>query len=117
MGRVRATIAPPSAGLGRAQGSVPTIAGPVQVSWRRGNGGGSGRGRGGSGSGSGSGMTMALTVPPNAEATVRLPASGPSNVREGAVAAARAPGVTVVSSADGVVELSVGSGTYRFTST
>jgi alpha-L-rhamnosidase len=99
-GRVRATIAPPSAGLDRAQGSVPTIAGPVQVSWQR----------------RGKGMTMALSVPANATATVRLPAGSAASVREGGAAATRAPGVTVVSSGDGIVVLAVGSGTYRFTS-
>ncbi len=100
-GTVRATVSPPSAGLDRAGGSVPTVAGPVQVSWQR----------------RGKGMTMALTVPANAGATVRLPASAPASVREGGAAAARAPGVTVGSAADGVVVLSVGSGTYHFTST
>ena len=80
---------------------MPTVAGPVQVSWQR----------------RGKGMTMALTVPANAAATVRLPASAPASVREGGAAAARAPGVTVVSAADGVVVLAVGSGTYHFTST
>ena len=58
-GTVRGVVAPPSAGLDRAEGSVPTVAGPVQVSWQR----------------RGKGMTMALTVPANAAATVRLPAS------------------------------------------
>jgi alpha-L-rhamnosidase len=101
MGRVRAMIAPPAAGLGRAQGSVPTIAGPVQVAWSR----------------RGAGMSMALTVPANATATVRLPSKSPGTVREGGGAAAQAPGVTVVSTADGVAVLAVGSGTYRFTST
>jgi alpha-L-rhamnosidase len=100
-GRVRAVVAPPAAGLERAQGSVPTIAGPVLLAWQR----------------RGTGMTMALTVPANATATVRLPAGASAGVREGGVAAARAPGVTVGPAADGVVALSVGSGTYRFTST
>ena len=40
----------------------------------------------------------------------------PSGVREGA-SRRRGPGVTVVSATDGAVVLSVGSGTYRFTST
>ena len=62
-------------------------------------------------------MTRALTVPANATATVRLPAATSASIQEGGVAAARAPGVTVGSAADGVVALSVGSGTYRFTST
>jgi alpha-L-rhamnosidase len=100
MGRAQATVEPPSAGLDRAQGSVPTIAGPVLVSWRR----------------RGKGITMALTVPTNATATVRLPAGAPASVREGGGAAERAPGVTVVSAADGVVVLAVESGSYRFTS-
>ena len=99
-GTVRAAVSPPSAGLDRAEGSVPTVAGPVHVSWQR----------------RGQGMTMALTVPANAAGTVRLPASALSSVREGGAAVTNANGVTVVSAADGVVVLSVGSGTYRFTS-
>ena len=99
-GTVVAAVAPPVAGLGRAAGSVPTVAGPVVVSWQR----------------RGKGMALSLTVPPNASATVRLPAGTPSGVREGGVPAARAPGVTVVSAAGGAVVLSVGSGAYRFTS-
>jgi len=100
-GRVNAAITPPSAGLERAEGSVPTVAGPLGVSWRR----------------RGKGMTLAVAVPANAAATVQLPAGAPSSVREGGRAVARAPGVTVVSAADGAVLLAVGSGTYRFTST
>ncbi len=100
-GRVRAVVTPPSSGLEHARGSVPTIAGPVQVAWQR----------------RGKGMTMALTVPANAAATVRLPASTPARVREGGGPASQAAGVTGVSAVDGVAVLSVGSGTYRFTST
>jgi alpha-L-rhamnosidase len=99
-GTARAVVSPPSAGLGRASGSVPTVAGPVQVSWQR----------------RGKGMAVDLIVPPNATATVRMPAGAPSGVRERGVPAARAHGVTVVSATDGAVVLSVGSGTYRFTS-
>ena len=61
-------------------------------------------------------MTMGLTVPANATATVRLPTTNAASVRESGTAAAKAPGVTVQSAAGGVVELSVASGTYRFTS-
>jgi len=99
-GTVRLVVSPPSAGLDRAEGSVPTVAGPVHASWQR----------------RGKRMTMALTVPVNAAATVRLPASAPSSVRESGAAVTAAPGVSVGSAADGVVVLSVGSGTYRFTS-
>jgi alpha-L-rhamnosidase len=61
-------------------------------------------------------MTIGLTVPANATATVRLPTSNAISVRESGTAAAKAAGVTVLSTAAGAVELSVGSGTYRFTS-
>ena len=99
-GTTRALVSPPSAGLDRAAGSVPTIAGPMQVSWQR----------------RGKGMTLSLTVPTNATATVRLPAGSPSSVREGGRALAQAPGVTSLSASDGAVVVAVGSGTYRFTS-
>lgn len=99
-GTTRITVAPPTRGLPRASGSVPTVAGPVFVSWQR----------------AGPQMTLDLTVPANLTALVHLPASDASKVREGGVAAARAPGVTVESVGDGLAVLQVGSGTYRFTS-
>ena len=99
-GTIRVDVAPPSAGLAWARGSVPTVAGPVLVSWQR----------------RGTGMAMALTVPVNASATVRLPAATPSSVREGGVAATTAPGVTVLGATAGAAELAVGGGTYHFTS-
>jgi len=99
-GTVNAVIQPPLAGLDRAKGSVPTIAGPVQLAWER----------------HGKGMTMDLTVPANARATVRLGAGDAASLREGGTAVARTPGVTVMPAGAGVVVLSVGSGSYRFTS-
>jgi len=79
---------------------MPTIAGPVQVSWQR----------------RGAGAALDLAVPANASALVHLPAADRSSVREGGVAAARVPGVAVYSIGGGMAVLSVGSGTYRFTS-
>ena len=99
-GTVRLSVAPPSSGLAHASGSVPTVAGPVSVSWRRRSGG----------------VSLALTIPANASGLVHLPASGPSSVREGGVAAAKAPGVAVYSVTGGVAVLDVGSGSYQFTS-
>ena len=99
-GAVRAAVTPPSGGLTRAAGSVPTVAGPLGISWQR----------------KGGGMALALAVPVNASATVRLPASEPSSVREGGSPVARASGVTVISLANGSAVLAVGSGSYRFTS-
>jgi len=60
-------------------------------------------------------MALNLVVPANAAAMVHLPARRASSVREGGLAAGRAPGVSVSSVADGVAVLSVGSGSYRFT--
>ena len=98
-GTTAITVAPPTRGLPRASGSVPTVAGPVAVSWRR----------------TGHRMTLDLTVPANLTALVHLPASDASHVREGGVAASRAPGVVVQSVGAGLAILEVGSGTYRFT--
>jgi alpha-L-rhamnosidase len=98
-GTVRAVVSPPSAGLDRAEGSVPTVAGPVQVSWQR----------------RGTGMTLSVTVPANAQADVRLATKEPSSVREGGTAVANSPGVTAVSPTSGGVVVSVGSGRYTFT--
>jgi alpha-L-rhamnosidase len=99
-GTIRITVAPPVRGLPRASGTVPTIAGPVSIAWRR----------------NGRGMTLALTMPANLTALVHLPASSASHVREGGVAAGKASGVSVSSVADGIAVLEVGSGSYRFTS-
>ena len=61
-------------------------------------------------------MTLDLLVPSNASALVHLPTSDPSTVREGGVPASRSPGVAVFSPLNGRARLSVGSGSYRFTS-
>jgi alpha-L-rhamnosidase len=99
-GTVRALVRPPTSGLPGASGSVPTIAGPIALSWER----------------SGHRFALHLSVPANAAARVLLPASSPARVREGGVAAGSAPGVVVLSVSGGQAALSVGSGTYRFTS-
>jgi alpha-L-rhamnosidase len=99
-GTLRITVAPPVRGLPHAAGTVPTTAGTVSVDWRR----------------NGRGMALALTMPPNLTALVHLPATSPSSVREGGVAADKVPGVSVYSVAGGVAVLEVGSGSYRFTS-
>jgi alpha-L-rhamnosidase len=99
-GTVRVLVNPPRTGLPAASGSVPTIAGPVAVEWRR----------------SGTRLRVALSVPANAAAHVALPAESASQVQESGVPSASARGVAVVSESDGTVVLAVGSGTYRFTS-
>jgi alpha-L-rhamnosidase len=99
-GTVRLAVVPPAGGLPRAAGSVPTIAGPVTVVWRR----------------RGAGMTLDLAVPANASALVHLPYRRASSVREGGLPVHHAPGVVPYSIADGKAVLSVGSGSYSFTS-
>jgi alpha-L-rhamnosidase len=99
-GTLRITVAPPVRGLPRASGTVPTTAGPVSVDWQR----------------NGRGVALDLTMPANLTGLVHLPATSASNVREGGVAAGRAPGVSVFSLTGGVAVLEVGSGSYRFTS-
>jgi alpha-L-rhamnosidase len=98
-GTVHATVRPPTAGLGRAAGSVPTAAGPLHVSWQRRR----------------AGLTLAVTVPANATALVFVPASAPSSVRESGRAVNGAPGVTSVTPDNGSIVVGVGSGSYRFT--
>jgi len=99
-GTLRLTVAPPVRGLPRASGTVPTNAGTVSVDWQR----------------NARGMTLDLTIPANLSALVQLPATSASHVREGGVAADKAPGVSVASVADGLAVVEVGSGSYRFTS-
>jgi len=53
----RFDVEPPSGGLSRASGRVPTPRGPVTVSWRRGSGGA---------------LTVRVTVPANSQAVVHL---------------------------------------------
>ena len=100
-GTVRAVVAPPSAGLDRARGSVPTVAGPVQLAWQR---TGQGHDHGPHRAGQRDGDRPAARQRRGQRARGRR------------AAATAAPGVTVLSAAAGVVVLSVGSGTYRFTS-
>jgi alpha-L-rhamnosidase len=64
----------------------------------------------------GRGAALDLNLPANLTGLVHLPATSASNVREGGVAAGKAPGVSVSSFTAGVAVLEVGSGSYRFTS-
>ena len=100
-GAVIAAIRPPTKGLRGARGTVPTIAGPIAVTWSRGH----------------KEISLAAVVPPNATATITLPAAGATAVRENGGALDHAAGVTLESAHDGVAVLAVGSGSYRFTST
>jgi alpha-L-rhamnosidase len=98
-GAVLAAISPPKSGLARARGSVPTIAGPLSINWKR----------------SGAALTLQVDVPTNASVRLSIPAPRVTAVQEGGLPVSRAPGVSVESTAGGVVVLGAGSGSYRFT--
>jgi hypothetical protein len=99
-GTVQAAVAPPKGVLAHAAGSVPSVAGPMAVSWEQ---------RAGR-----TGMAMDLTVPANAAALVHLRATSASQVHESGVPIDRVRGVSVSSVADGTVVLDAGGGEYRF---
>jgi alpha-L-rhamnosidase len=100
-GRVVAQIAPPHLGLDGAQGTVPTIAGPIAVSWKRRE----------------TGFTLSAQVPTNATALVSLPARAAGSVREGGALIGHSPGTRLMSFANGVAVVSVGSGSFSFSTT
>jgi len=93
------TVSVPAAGLSRAAGTFPSPAGPYAVDWD------ASPGR----------LRLTVSVPPNAGAHCRLPAASPSQVREGGLPVAHAPGVQPVSSGEGSVVVAVGAGRYSFT--
>jgi alpha-L-rhamnosidase len=92
------TVGRPGAWLTHAAGTFPTPAGQFAVSWHTG----------------GPATRLLLTVPPNAGATCRLPATAVSGVREGGLPVDRAPGVRVVAAGPSTVDVLVGAGRYDF---
>jgi len=58
-----------------------------------------------------------VTVPPNAHATVRLPAQALADVTEGGQPLALGNGILKTASGDGVVTIEIGSGDYAFVTT
>jgi hypothetical protein len=95
IGGSTAEVAPPSAGLASAAGSVATERGRVSVSWHR-------------LSGTSGEVTLTMTVPDNVRATVELPAGTRPYTASGA-GAPRYEGTR-----DGRARYSVGSGTTSF---
>jgi alpha-L-rhamnosidase len=99
-GGVRVAISPPRSGLSHASGSIPTMAGQVTLAWSRRS----------------HTFALAATVPPNAAATVAMPASSHSAVRESGSAIGDISGVSHGTYADGLAHFALGSGSYQFTS-
>ncbi|MEI7902232.1 MAG: family 78 glycoside hydrolase catalytic domain [bacterium] len=88
-------------GLTWAKTSFVSIYGPVVSNWKR----------------EGAALTMDVAVPPNATATVYVPAKNDGVVTESGKPVAKAEGVTFVRMENGAAVYAVGSGVYRFQST
>lgn len=85
-------------GLAWVKCSVQTVMGKVVSNWNTQNG-----------------LVEEITIPPNAEAVVYVPAESVERVEEGRGAATKAAGVSFLRMEDGHAVFSVGSGSYRFT--
>jgi alpha-L-rhamnosidase len=97
------TIAPPTTGLDHANGTMPSPAGTIALSWRRRS--------------APAALSIDLTVPANATATLRLPAAQQAAITESNHALSQSAGVTSVKIDGNVAILHVGAGTYHFTIT
>ena len=97
-------VAPPPAALQWARGTLPTPRGTVELSWRRPSAGSNV-------------FSLDLNVPPNSTATVHLPATNGSAIRESNSAITSASGVRMTEFGGGRAVLDVGSGSYHFQST
>jgi alpha-L-rhamnosidase len=94
-------VSPPPTGLDWSGGSVPTPRGKIDVAWHR-------------PTTKGDPYVLDLTVPPNASATVHLPARRASDVTEGGRPLQAEPGARVVSATGGELVAGVGSGQFEF---
>jgi alpha-L-rhamnosidase len=96
-------VRPPLHTLAYATGTVPTPHGPVEVGWRR--------------PATPNGLLeLDVTVPANTTATILVPARSVASVREGGRSLRRRAGVSSAVIDGAYVAVTVGSGTYRFTS-
>jgi len=82
-----------------AKGEYRSLRGPVLCEWRSGDGQ----------------ITLNITIPPNATATVFMPAQDPKAVLESGTPVAEALGVRSLRAEQNVAVFQVGSGRYRFT--
>jgi alpha-L-rhamnosidase len=92
------TVSPPLAELDHAAGSIPAIAGTINVSWTRRR----------------NTFTIDITVPPNTSATLRVAATDQRAITEGGRPLARSTAVSLISLTHGLATIGLGAGTYRF---
>ena len=90
--------------LSYASGSVPTPHGPIDVAWSR-------------PPTASQPFDVNVTVPANAEATIRIPATALRGVRESGIALGRASGVKSEAINGDYAVVEVGAGSYHFAST
>jgi len=90
----------PASDLTHARTHYHSLRGPIECRWQR----------------RGERFRMEVTVPPNTEATVYVPARSADEVREGGKPARDAEGVTFLTSEGGSAVYRVGSGRYSFVS-
>ena len=94
-------IAPqPGGGLTHARAALRTMYGEVVSAWQL----------------SEAGLRLQVTVPPNARATVRLPASKLAQVTESGQPLKKAPGILASRIKGGAAEIEIGAGDYDFAS-
>jgi len=85
-------------GLTWAKGTYQSVRGPISVDWKK----------------TGKSLAITIAIPPNATATVYVPATGKSAVEESGHAIDDAVGVKTLRCEAGCMVFAVGSGTYRF---
>ena len=90
----------PAGDLTHARSTYRSVRGEIECNWHR----------------RGERFTMQVTVPPNTEATVHVPARDADGVREGGHPARNAEGITFLTFEDNAAVYRVGSGRYTFTS-
>ena len=96
--RVQPVILP---GLTWAKASYHSIHGDIATAWKL----------------NGKHLALQVIIPANTTATVIVPSSDPSQVREGGKPVANANGVRLIGQETDRAKYQVGSGTYRFEST
>ena len=98
-GYQRSLIRPrPGGRLGRARAAFDSLYGLIEAGWSK----------------TGAGLEIIATLPPNTEGVVSVPAASVEHVTEGGRPLSQVVGVRAVTQKEGVVEVSVGSGEYRF---
>ncbi len=100
-GYQRSLIRPrPGGRLGRARATYDSLYGRIEAGWSRTEGA----------------LEIVASLPPNTEGVVYVPAASVEAVTEAGQPLGQVAGVRAVRQTDGVVEVVVGSGEYRFTS-